>query len=920
MSRQAVSMRSEFLGFDSSTGEFEPMILSDPSRSRPTALIILSVLLLFFISPCVYAWQGARTPAIRIIVVNSEAEAQRILERLNAGGDFAALAKEKSTDATADDGGYMGPVDPSTLRVELRQALQGVQPGHLSPIFKLPSGYAILKLESPTSVPALNPPAAATPSASSVAQPAPSPTGQGMAPTALLPLAGRGNIVFPPDVSGTVEVEMAFRKLPKPEDWNRDPKTICETRKTSLANAVRHLNDLLSPDDPESFVNTRPAMVGQVHFSLAQLLAYQGKMQEAIEHWQQAYQIAEKSAPQMLPELKEVLGTAYLHKSELENGIYDHPGERCLFPPNKTIHFAKTEDSEKAIQYFTKFLQEKPDVQEVRWLLNLAYMTVGKYPVGVPAKYLIAPSAFDSEQDIGRFRDVAPEAGVNSLSMGGGAIIDEFENNGWFDIVTSSYDACQPLHFYHNNGDGTFTDKAEQAGLGEQLGGLNIIQADYNNDGCTDIMVLRGAWQSPMPSSLLKNNCDGTFTDVTKQAGLDELTSSQTAVWADIDNDGHLDLFIANEQGPSKLYHNKGDGTFEDISHSAGIDRVAFSKSVVAGDYDNDGYMDFHVSNLGGNNLLYHNNHDMTFTEVGAQAGIQKPYMSFASWFFDYDNDGWPDLFITSYYMSPEEILRSQLNLPYNVETLKLYRNLGNGTFQDVTRQVGLDHVYDPMGSNFGDVDNDGYLDFYLGTGTPPFGDILPNVMFRNDGGKRFVNITSSSGTGDIHKGHGTAFADLDNDGNEDLVVEMGGAVPADRHALRLFENPGNSNDWISLHLVGVKSNRSAIGARIRVDVENDGQPKRSINRTVGSGGSFGASPLQQHVGLGHNARILNVEVWWPASNTKQTFSDVGKNQFLEIKEFEKNYTKLERKRVTLGGTKAAALPAKPGALSAPKK
>jgi tetratricopeptide (TPR) repeat protein len=888
-----------------------------------TPLVVLVCLFVSTLPFAAEAWQALPSANIplRIIVVNSESEAQRILDRLSAGGDFAAIAKEKSTDATADDGGYMGKLDPSTLRVELRQALQGVQPGHISPIFKIPSGYAILKVESATPIPAASsvPPVGTAPPTGGPSQPPAAPTGQGMAPTALLPLAGRGSVIFPPDVSGTVEVEMAFRKLPKPDDWNRDPRTICETRKTSLAMAVKHLKDLLNPDDPDSFVNTRPSMVGQVHFSLAQLLAYQGKMDEAIEHWQQAYQIAEKGAPQMLPELLEVLGTAYFHKSEMENEIYNHPGARCLFPPNSTVHFAKAADSEKAIQYFTRFLEQKPDSQEVRWLLNLAYMTVGKYPEGVPAKFVIPPSAFASEQNIGRFTDVAPAAGVDSVSMGGGAIIDEFENNGLFDIVTSSYDGCQPLHFYHNNGDGTFTDKAEQAGLSEELGGLNVIQADYNNDGCTDIFVLRGGWQSSMPSSLLKNNCDGTFTNVTKQAGLGELTSTQTAVWADIDNDGLLDLFIANEQGPSKLYHNKGDGTFEDISHSAGIDRVAFSKSVVAGDYDNDGYMDFHVSNLGGNNLLYHNNHDMTFTEVGQQAGIQRPFMSFASWFFDYDNDGWPDLFITSYYMSPEEILRSQLNLPYNVETLKLYRNLGNGTFQDVTKEVGLDHVYDPMGSNFGDIDNDGYLDFYLGTGTPPFGDILPNVLFRNDGGKRFVNITSSSGTGDLHKGHGTAFADLDNDGDEEILIEMGGAAPADRHALRLFQNPGNNNDWIGLKLVGVKSNRSAIGARIRVDVENDGQTKRSIYRTVGSGGSFGANPLQQHIGLGHGARILNIEIWWPASNTRQTFSDVGKDQFLEIKEFEKSYTRLERKRVTLGGAKATAIATKPAPLATHK-
>jgi hypothetical protein len=255
--------------------------------------------------------------------------------------------------------------------------------------------------------------------------------------------------------------------------------------------------------------------------------------------------------------------------------------------------------------------------------------------------------------------------------------------------------------------------------------------------------------------------------------------------------------------------------------------------------------------------------------------------------------------------MSPQEVLRSQLGLSSNVETLKLYHNEGNGTFRDVTEEAKLDRVFDPMGSNFGDIDNDGYLDFYLGTGTPPYGDILPNAMFHNQGGKQFVDVTASTGTGELHKGHGVAFADLANSGYEDMVAEIGGAVPGDRHSIRLFENPGNGNDWMTMRLVGVKSNRAAIGSRIKVTVEDENHERRFIYRTVGSGGSFGASPLQQHIGLGKNARIANLEIWWPASNTHQTFENVEKDQFIEVKEFEKNYTHLERRRVRLGGTKS---------------
>jgi hypothetical protein len=438
---------------------------------------------------------------------------------------------------------------------------------------------------------------------------------------------------------------------------------------------------------------------------------------------------------------------------------------------------------------------------------------------------------------------------------------------------------------------------------------LNLIQGDYNNDGCMDLLVLRGGWEFPMRKSLLRNNCDGTFTDVTKQSGVGfTATSTQTAAWADIDNDGFLDLFVGNEDGPNQLFRNKGDGTFEEIAARAGVDAPIFTKAVVAADYDNDGYVDFYLSNFQGNNLLYHNNHDRTFTEVGKQAGVQAPWRSFAAWFFDYDNDGWPDLFVNSYYFSLDETMRSYLGMPHGGETSKLYRNLHNGTFADVTADAGLDKVWMPMAANFGDADGDGYLDMYLGMGNPSFATLLPHELLLNKGGKRFVSATAASGTGELHKGHGIAFADLDRDGDEDIVAEIGGAVPADRHALRLFENPGNGNDWINVRLIGVKSNRAAIGARLSVTVESkgdDGLASRVLHRTIGSGGSFGGNPMEQNIGLGglgRGARITALDVWWPATNTRQHFTNVAKNQFLEITEFAADYRRVTRKPVTLGG------------------
>jgi hypothetical protein len=420
--------------------------------------------------------------------------------------------------------------------------------------------------------------------------------------------------------------------------------------------------------------------------------------------------------------------------------------------------------------------------------------------------------------------------------------------------------------------------------------------------------VLRGGWEFGVRMSLMRNNCNGTFTDVTHESGLDKVVfPTQTAAWADIDNDGYLDLFVGAEHAPSHLFHNRGDGTFEDISHEAGIDKIAQTKGVAAADFDMDGYVDFYVSNFNGANFLYHNNHDLTFTDIARQAGVQAPYSSFATWAFDYDNDGWPDIFVTSYAnYTVDQVMRSYLGLSIDAETSRLYRNLHNGTFQDVTEEVGLNKEYMPMGAGFGDVDNDGYLDIYLGMGNPSFASLLPHVLLRNNAGKEFVDITASSGTGELHKGHGISFADLERSGHEDIVADVGGAVPADKHVLRVFRNPGNDNDWINVRLIGVKSNRSAVGAEIKVIVENDGGSPHSIYRTVGEMSSFGSNPIEQHIGLGHGARIVELEVFWPASNTRQQFSNVTRNEFIAVKEFDKAYTKLERKVVRLGGSRTA--------------
>ena len=827
----------------------------------------------------------AATVALRLVVVDSADEAARILKQLKTGADFAVVAKEKSTDATAIDGGFLGEVDPSTLRPELRDAIRGLHPGDLSSIVKLPSGYALLKVVSPREVSRIETVDHARQAA----------------------VAASSSIHYAPDLDGQQEALAAMTDIPKPPGWDQDLQALCEIHTRAYDTGMERVNRLLDPADPEGLAHrdATPYEWVQAWFVKGQLYAFVGNMPKAIAQWQAAYDYSKTNFPRMVPIMEEALGIGYLHQAEMENDIYRNPGERCILPLSPGFRYQHTASSEKAVQHFLKFLDETPGDLEGEWLLNVAEMTLGNYPGGVPARYLIPPAGLASTEQVGRFTDVAPQAGLDLFAMSSGVVIDDFDNDGLLDVATSSIQACAPMHFFHNNGDGTFSDRTAAAGLSQQLGGLNLVETDYNNDGCPDLLVLRGAWEKvPQRNSLLRNNCDGTFTDVTAQSGIGKPAgNSQAAVWADINNDGLLDLFVANERGPAQLFLNKGDGTFQDISRAAGIDQTDFSKGVAAIDYDGDGYVDFYVSNINNaTNFLYHNNHNGTFTEVAEQAGVPGTGRSFATWFFDYDNDGRPDLFVTSYFMSIEETMKTYLGLPHNAGTLKLYRNMGNGAFRDVTKETGLDRVYMPMGANFGDIDNDGYLDIYLGTGSPSYAAVLPNVMLRNNEGKSFADVTAASGTGELHKGHGVAFADLDNDGDEDILTSIGGATPGDSHRFRLFENPGNGNDWIVVRLVGVKTNRAAIGARIKVTVKDAGQPVRSIYRWVGSQSSFGGSPLRQHIGLGRSAEILKIEVYWPVSGTAQTFTSVGKNQFIEIKEFAPQYTKLAYRPYRLGG------------------
>ncbi len=588
-------------------------------------------------------------------------------------------------------------------------------------------------------------------------------------------------------------------------------------------------------------------------------------------------------------------GVTALRRGENDNCIACRGESSCIFPISPAAVHTNPFGSRLAIKHFTEYLSEFPDDLGVRWLLNLAHMTLAEYPDHVEPRFLLKFDRIDqSDFGIGRFRDVGHEAGVDRFNQAGGAIMDDFDADGLLDLAVTSLDPTMAMAFYRNRGDGTFEDRSEQAGVAGQLGGLVCYQTDYNNDGRLDIFIPRGAWfPYPIRPSLLRNDGGCRFSDVTAEAGLLDPVNSNAAAWADYDNDGWLDLFVACEKQPNRLYRNRRDGTFEEVAARAGVDGKdqKFYKGCAWIDFDNDRFCDLFVNCMSGLARLYRNNRDGTFSNVSGDLAIDGPRGGFSCWAWDYDNDGWQDIFATSYDRSLTDVVRGMLGQTHTRSSNRLFRNIRGRRFEDKTAEAGLDMVFAAMGSNFGDFDNDGWLDMYLGTGDPDPGTLVPNRMLRSTTGQRFAEITACSGTGHLQKGHAVSCADWDNDGDLDIFIQTGGAINGDKYHNILFQNPGQGNNWLKLKLVGKKTNRAAIGARIKV--VTDAEKPLSIYRHVSSGSSFGANPLEQTIGLGKAKRVALLQIDWPASGSTQIYRDIPANSRIEITEFDRAYRTL---------------------------
>ena len=680
-------------------------------------------------------------------------------------------------------------------------------------------------------------------------------------------------------------------------------------------------------------------------------LSFQESPRQAINELKQAYDLLDEATfrtqqeqASMSNRIRFLLGVAYLRLGETENCCLRHTAESCILPIRGEGVHTKEEGSREAIKYFSEVLEgtrnsrNRSDIlqwrEASRWLLNIAYMTLDEFPEGVPKDFLIPSTFFESEIDFPEFKNVGPKLNIDTFNAAGGAVVDDFDNDNYLDIFTSTSDPTGQTKYFRNNQDGTFSDQTEAAGLLGMYGGLNMVQADFNNDGNIDIFILRGAWHEDKgrhPNSLLRNNGNGTFTDVTFEAGLGQQHyPTKSASWADFDNDGNIDLFIANETNPKiiapcQLFRNNGDETFTDVSRSAGVGVQRYSMGAVWGDFDRDRFPDLFIAGAP-QPTLFRNRGNGQFEDVAQAVGISRPKDPFPCWFWDFNNDGLLDLYVSSSSgtvgvlsldavgdhlgtRTDEIRLSHQWGIPkggpfvWDFEMPALFQGTAEGKFVEVAKEQNLTYPTEPMGANFGDLNGDGYLDFYLATGDVPYWELRPNVMFVNKGAEGgFANVTMTGGFGHLQKGHGVSFADIDNDGDQDVYVQMGGQLPGDKFNDALFENPGFNNRWLSVKLIGLESNKSGIGARIHVTVKENGL-SRSIFREVNSGGSFGCNPLRQNIGLGKAEQIESLEIYWPTSDSTQTFNDVGLDQLIEIREHSETFEQIKLHTYSLGGT-----------------
>ena len=514
-------------------------------------------------------------------------------------------------------------------------------------------------------------------------------------------------------------------------------------------------------------------------------------------------------------------------------------------------------------------LSADPTNEMARNWMFLAAQKLGGYPADTPQEFRMEAKA-GWEKPTVEFEDIAARIGLDKTSGGRGIAIFDYNNDGHLDVaIAGAHAGCS---LYRNNGDGTFTDVSVGSGLDEAVNGFGITVGDYNNDGYPDVFVSRLGFYGG-EGELWRNNGDGTFTNVTEQAGVRCWGPSFSASWVDYDRDGFLDLFVATNLGglfdrktDNRLFHNNGDGTFTEVAVKSGIRSMWPSIGHSWGDYNNDGYPDLFLSNAAGRSELFRNNGDGTFTDVSAEAGFEEYSIASCAFWCDIDDDGWLDIVQFSWTILHEDVIHTlrHAEAPPNGRPTRVYRNNRNGTFTEIGRELGITECWGTMSGNAGDFNNDGHLDLILGNGGPLMDRLEPLVLLETDG-RQFRNITFAAGLPFVGKGHGACCADLFGDGRVSALVAAGGTYPGDLLAASVFCPKTRPGNYLNVKLVGVKSNRDAIGARLKLVAGG-----REQHRVINGGSNFGCLPAEQHFGLAQLESIDALEIWWPSGLTQR--------------------------------------------------
>jgi len=556
--------------------------------------------------------------------------------------------------------------------------------------------------------------------------------------------------------------------------------------------------------------------------------------------------------------------------------------------------------SESAAKVLERLLdQYDPPNSLYRWLLNFCYMTIDRFPEGVPARYRINTPFIDAFYGKGRdaaraahpdllLEDQAKELGVNTFDAGKGVAVEDFNGDGWLDIVTGG--TFSGTRYYENDHGVRFIDKSAESGLEKITQAYMITAADYDNDGRMDLLISRPFQRL----ALMHNDGNGKFTDATLSSGLlareptdDEAVYTCVTAWADVNNDGKLDLFVAQfaqrlpfvggllarKPMTSKLFINLGGGRFADRTAEYGLSDIVNDSIFIGatfGDYDRDGWPDLFLSSVSRNTSVLLKNIGGRKFEPTSLIDSSEP--GFTTAFIDIDHDGRPDLFQGSQSVAAGSVANAIFGKNSHRFTNKIFLQKKDGTFQNRSDLFSGNMPVSTMGTSFGDINNDGCYDFYLGSGSPESWFIMPHLLYLGESSGttctgRMENISMLYGVGNVQKGHGIVFFDFNNDGLQDIYSSLGGMWPGDAWNNQLFVNKSTTkNAWIKIRLRGRKTNRFGVGAAIQVTAAN--AKGEHIVRTydMDSRTGFGSAPYLAHIGLMDATDVQSVQVRWPAS------------------------------------------------------